>query len=197
MLCDTPSVLYALARIGDPTDPALRKSARHLAGLAFDRGWPCAVSPGLGRFRGPGRKTDPCPYATLISLKALSQFPEWRDEDVCLTACRALLGLWEDRRQRRPYMFAMGTDFAKLKAPLVWYDMARVVDALSRFPSMRSDNRFLEMVNLVAGKADEEGRFRADSIWRAWSDWEFGQKTRPSFWLTLSLHRALQRIEIQ
>ncbi len=31
--------------------------------------------PALGKFRGPGRKDDPCPVANLYALKALSLFP--------------------------------------------------------------------------------------------------------------------------
>jgi hypothetical protein len=31
-------------------------------------------------------------------------------------------------------MFAMGSDFAKLRAPLVWYDILHVTETLTRFP---------------------------------------------------------------
>lgn len=72
-LCDAPLVLYALLKFGLKEDPRVKAAVKHLAGLGTDYGWPCAVSPQLGKFRGPGRKSDPCPYATLISLKALAQ----------------------------------------------------------------------------------------------------------------------------
>jgi hypothetical protein len=194
MLCDAPSVLYGLIKSGANPDQAIRSAARHLAGLGFEDGWQCTVSPELGNFRGPGRKTDPCPYATLITLKALSQLPEWKDSLVCLRGAEALLKLWEQRKERRPYLFAMGTDFAKLKAPSLWYDILHALYVLTAFPGLHKDKRLLEMVEIVQAKSDTQGRFTSESIWKAWSDWEFGQKKNPSQFITLQVHRVLKRL---
>lgn len=194
MLCDSPSVLYSLAKLGIKDDAVIQSAARHLAGLSGDNGWPCTVSSNLGKFRGPGRKTDPCPYATLISLKALSQIPGWRDNEVCVRGVESLLQLWEQRKERRPYLFAMGTDFAKLKAPMVWYDILHVLEVLTQSRRFRKDKRLLEMVDILKTKAAPEGRFTAESVWKAWSNWEFGQKKSPSFWLTFQAHRILNRM---
>jgi hypothetical protein len=49
------------------------------------------------------------------------------------------------------------------------------------------------MLDLVASKADVEGRFTSESVWQAWSAWEFGQKKTASRWLTLLAHRILSR----
>jgi len=192
-LCDTPSVLYSLAKLGLRQDERVHKAAQHLADLGTDIGWPCAVSPEMGKFRGPGRKNDPCPYATLISLKALAQFPEWRDSQVCRTGAESLLNLWDQRKTRKAYLFAMGTDFAKLKAPLVWYDILHVAEVLTQFTWLKGDKRLLEMLAIIEAKADSEGCFTPESIWKAWSQWEFGQKKAPSFWITFLAHRILKR----
>jgi len=193
MLCDAPSILYSLIKLGIRENPIVQSAVRHLASLNFDDGWPCVVAPELGKFRGPGRKTDPCPYATLITLKALAQIPEWRDNKVCSRGADSLLQLWEKRKERRPYLFAMGTDFAKPKAPMVWYDILHVVEVLTQFPLLRKDRRLLEMVDILKSKSDHDGRFTAESVWKAWADWEFGQKKDPSFWLTLQAHGILKR----
>lgn len=193
MLCDAPLVLSALVAFSLEDDSRVQRAARHLAGLIRENGWPCAVTPELGKFRGPGRKTDPCPYATLLALRALSDMPEWRDSEVCRVGAETLLGLWEQRRERRPYLFAMGTDFAKLKAPLIWYDMLHIADVLTRFSWLRQDGRLLEMLDIVRAKADGQGRFTAESVWNAWRGWEFGQKRVPSRWITLLAQRALRR----
>jgi hypothetical protein len=194
MLCDSPSILYSIVKLGMREEFILQAAAQHLAGLSGDNGWPCIVSPNLGKFRGPGRKTDPCPYATLISLKALSQIPEWRGSEVCLRGAESLLQLWEQRKERRPYLFAMGTDFTKMKEPLIWYDILHVLEVLSQFLPLRKDKRLLEMVDIMEAKADAEGRFTAGSVWKAWSEWEFGQKRNPSFLITLQVYRILKRI---
>jgi len=187
-LCDAPLLVYALARFGLAGDSKVRAAAAHLASLVRDSGWPCSGD--LGKFRGPGRKEDPCPFANLAMLKALSMMPEWRDSVAVKVGVEAQLRLWEVRRDRHPYMFYMGTDFCKLKAPLVWYDILHVLDVLSRFPWVRHDPRLLEMAAIVAGKADAEGRFTPESVWQAWGDWEFGQKKRPSEWVTFLVRRA-------
>jgi hypothetical protein len=194
MLCDSPSILYSLVKLGIRDDSVIQSAARHLASLAADTGWPCTVSSNLGKFRGPGRKTDPCPYATLISLKALSQIPEWSDSEVCLRGAESLLQLWEQRKQRRPYLFAMGTDFAKLKAPMIWYDILHVLEVLTQFRHLRKDKRLLELVDILKAKSDPEGMFTAESIWKAWSNWEFGQKKILSFWLTLQAQKISKRM---
>lgn len=195
MLCDAPLIVYALARFGLGDDPRLNAAAEHLAGLVRENGWPCAVSPDIGKFRGPGRKSDPCPYATLVALKALAQLSKHHDSDACRIGAEALLALWTQRKERRPYLFAMGTHFARLKAPLIWYDILHVTDVLSQFPWLRDDPRLREMADIVRAKADAQGRFTPESVWKAWGDWEFGQKREPSRWLTLIAQRMLRRMD--
>ena len=93
-----------------------------------------------------------------------------------------------------PPWVGMGTDFAKLKAPLIWYDLLHVLEVLSKFPTLRKDKRLVEMVDVMKAKSDVEGRFTAESVWKAWSEWEFGQKKSPSFLITLQVYRILKRI---
>ena len=193
-LCDAPSVLYALLKFGLKEDQRVKAAVNHLVGSGSKDGWQCVVSPQLGKFRGPGRKSDPCPYATLISLKALAQVPEYRDSAVCRSGTEALLSLWAQRKERRAYLFGMGKDFAKLKAPLIWYDILHVLEVLTQFAWLQGDPRLQEMVHILATKADEQGRFTAESVWKAWSDWDFGQKKEPSPYITQLAQRILQRV---
>jgi hypothetical protein len=194
-LCDAPLVVYALVKFGLGEEPAVKKAVEYLAGLGRSNGWPCAVSKELGKFRGPGRKEDPCPFANLAMLKALAEIPEWRDSSACRIGTDTLLGLWDESVTRHPYMFFMGTDFRKLKVPFVWYDLVHVLEVLSCFPWLRDDARLLDMLAVLKGKMDQLGRFSLESVWTAWKDWEFGQKKEPSRWLTLSAWRIIARIE--
>jgi hypothetical protein len=189
-LCDAPLLAYALIKLGLGGHPAVRAAVEYLEGLVRDNGWPCAVSKELGGFRGPGRKEDSCPYATLAMLKALSQSPEGRGSPASRVGVESLLALWRESAKRHPYIFYMGTDFRKLKAPLIWYDILHVVDVLTRFPWLRNDPCLQEMVEVVRAKADAQGRFTAESVWTAWKNWEFGQKREPSRWVTLLARRA-------
>lgn len=197
MLCDAPSVLYSLAKLGLKENPGVQSAAKHLVSLSCGSGWLCVVSPEYGKFKGPGRKTDPCPYGTLVSLMALAQFPEWQSSKACLDGTETLLQLWEQRKERRPYLFAMGTDFAKFKMPLIWYDILHVLEVLTQFSRLQDDKRLLEMIDIIETKSDEEGRFTAESVWKPWSGWEFGQKKEPSFLVTLEVYRILKRMSIK
>jgi len=75
-LCDAPLIVYALVKFGLADNSAVEAAIEYLVGLVRDNGWPCAVSKELGKFRGPGRKDDPCPFATLAMLKAISEIEE-------------------------------------------------------------------------------------------------------------------------
>lgn len=194
-LCDAPLVVYALVKFGLGSEPAVKTAIDYLAGLLRDNGWPCAVSKELGNFRGPGRKDDPCPFANLAMLKALAELGEWRDSQTCQVGADLLLTLWEESRTRHPFQFYMGTDFRKLKVPLVWYDLLHVLEVLSRFPWLGQDARLRDMLAILKSKADQQGRFTLESTWTAWKDWEFGQKKEPSRWLTLSAWRIIRRVE--
>lgn len=194
-LCDAPLIVYALLKFGLESEPAVQTAVGYLTELIRDNGWPCAVSQELGKFRGPGRKEDPCPFANLAMLKALSEVATLRDGPACQTGAETLLALWRESATRHPYMFYMGNDFRKLKVPFVWYDLVHVLDVLSRFTWLREDARLRDMLGALKSKADHEGRFTPGSVWTAWKEWEFGQKKAPSRWLTLTAWRIINRIE--
>ncbi len=192
-LCDAPIIVSALIQMGLSDDKHIQTATKHLDGLVRDNGWPCAVSPELGKFRGPGRKDDPCPFATLAMLKVVSRVPELQDGKSAKVGVETLLTLWDESKERHPYMFFMGTDFRKLKAPMFWYDILHVLDILSQFAWARKDKRFKEMLNTVEAKADGDGRYTPESIWTVWKDWDFGQKKTTSRGLTFFIQRIIER----
>jgi hypothetical protein len=194
-LCDAPLIVYALVKFGMEEAPEVQRAILHLTGLLRDNGWPCAVSEELSPFRGPGRKDDPCPFANLAMLKALSATAQLHDSQASRVGAETILSLWQESWERHPYIFYMGTDFRKLKVPFVWYDLIHVLDVLSRFRWLRGDARLLDMLSVLQAKADPGGRYTLESTWTAWKDWEFGQKREPSRWLTLMAWRILKRME--
>ena len=196
-LCDAPLLVYALLKFGLGDRPTVQSALQHLVGLLRVNGWPCAVSKELGSFRGPGRKEDPCPFANLAMLKALSVVQGDAYQEASRIGAETLLELWSESRERHPYIFYMGTDFRKLKVPFVWYDLLHVLDVLSRFPWLRNDDRLLDMLAVLESKADDHGRFSLESVWTAWKDWEFGQKKQPSRWLTLLAWRIIRQAKNQ
>lgn len=192
-LCDAPVIVSSLIQLGMYAAPRVQTAIEYMNGLIRENGWPCAVSPELGKFRGPGRKDDPCPYATLVMLKVLAHMPDLQDSTSVKIGTETLLSLWDESQEQHPYMFFMGTDFRKLKAPLFWYDILHVLDVLSHFEWTWKDKRFQQMLKSVESKANPDGQFVAESVWTAWKDWDFSQKKIPSKGLTFFVARILKR----
>jgi hypothetical protein len=194
MLCDSPTVLYSVLKLGcndKRTDSALQ----YLTNLIRDNGWPCAAIARFGKFKGPGKRTDPCPYANLISLKILAGHEKWNNSDISKIGAETLLTLWTERKEIKPFLFGMGTDFKKLKVPFIWYDILHVTEVLSQFSWLRNDERLLEMIEIIKDKADENGLYKAESVWRAYKEWDFGHKREPSPWITYQVYNIMSRFE--
>jgi hypothetical protein len=184
MACDTPLILYSLLKMG----ATAHKGIIHTTSLINDNGVLCTGA--LPTFRGPGRKGDPCPYATLLVTRALVQIP-----GIKLTPLTdMLLWHWEHQKERKIYLFGIGTTFKKLKYPFIWYDILHVADVLSQINYLKNDERLKEIIDIIISKQDAAGRFTPESVWMAFKQWEFGQKKTPSPWLTFLVARILKRI---
>lgn len=194
-LCDAPLLLLALLKASSDYQQHIRPGVKHLLSLYTEQGFPCSVSEEHGTFRGPGRKDDCCPFATLIMIKLLSEIDEYRNSDIARGGADVILSLWANSLERHPYMFYMGTDFRKLKAPAMWYDIVSASDCLSKFDFVKSDPRFCEMIDLIKEKRDADGMFVSESVYRKFKGWDFGQKKAPSPYLTYLCERIFRRID--
>jgi len=194
ILCDAPTLLYSLLKMGFAGDPRVQRAVDHLLGTVDENGWRCVVSPDLGKFRGPGRKDDPCPIVNVYALKALAQVPDLLDSPAARTGAEMLLRHWECQGERKLYLFGIGTDYRKLKYPFVWYNILHVADVLSQFPFVHDDARFRQMLDEIVVQSSAEGRFTAGSMYRYWKAWSFADKKQPSPWLTFLCCRILKRV---
>jgi len=191
--CDAPVLLYCVAKMRKNGLEIARKGTEYLMSLHRENGWPCAVSPLLKDWHGPGKKSDPCPYVTLIMLKLLSLYPEYQNSLPVQEGIESLLHLWDNSWTLHPYIFYMGTDFRKLKLPFVWYDILHVADVLSRYESVFSDPRFTSLLQVIESKRTPEGTIIPEAIWKPWDQWDFGQKKQPSMSLRFFVDRILYR----
>jgi len=193
--CDAPLLLRALCEAKVDYHSLIKPGVDYLISLNRPNGFLCACSNELGKWRGPGRKEDPCPYATLIFLKLLLATPDYAKNDLVLQSALNLLDLWETNRISHPYMFYMGTDFRKLKAPALWYDIVSVCDALSLVEGIKNDARLSEILDIIRSKQDKDGMFTPESVYLKLADWDFGQKKIPSPYLTYLIRRIFQRMK--
>lgn len=191
MACDAPTVLYALLALGAGGEECLQQAVNHLLWLSTVDGWKCAAAPEVGRFRGPGRKADPCPIATVYALKVLGLLPDLHNCPAAHAGVEMLLRHWSGGRSQKYYLFGVGSNYRKLKYPFVWYDLLHIADVLHRFPFVHDDPRFQQMVAALAAQADGEGRYTASSMYQSWKGWSFADKKSPSPWLTFLAWRIL------
>ena len=190
-LCDAPTVLYGLIKVGYQ-DNTIDKAVKNLVILVKENGWDCNVSKELGTWRGPGKKNDPCPYATLIMIKLLLQYKGEYTKEIAI-GCNSLNMLWKNSLNNHPYIFYMGTDFRKLKLPFIWYDILHVVDVLSQAPRIELNPSLKDMIQIIRNKTDHGNVCRPESIYRYWKDWDFGQKKIHSEWMEFCIRRIFHR----
>ncbi len=193
MLCDAPLPVYALAEFGYHNNDQVIRARDYILGLSRDNGWPCAASQIYSKkFKGPGRREDPCPYANLVVLRMISAFPELIESEYAITAIDTLEYLWSVRKEKKPFLFGMGTDFKKLKAPFIWYDILHVLEVLSKFPQARNTRVYSDLIGILKERKNDDGQYYAKSVYRAWKDFDFGQKKVPSEFITQKVRSFLQ-----
>ncbi|MBN1262593.1 MAG: hypothetical protein JXB35_18065, partial [Anaerolineae bacterium] len=194
ILCDSPTLLYALLAMGVGDDPHVQQAVAYLVSLVDEHGWRCKGAPELGKFKGPGRRTDPCPIVNVYALKVLTQVPEQRESDAAQAGVTMLLSHWAHEWDRKLFIFGVGSRYRALKYPFVWYDILHVAEVLSHFPAACNDSRFHDMLNAITIQADAKGQYTATSMYRAWKDWSFASKKAPSPWLTFLVERIMKRV---
>lgn len=207
LLCDTHAITDVLLRYGRGTDPrvtrALRTTTDDLADTTQGRSWPCRPDE-VSRFRGPGRKNDVCPQASLEALRAWSWVPPDERPPEIHAAARVALRVWRTRADEQPYMFGHGYRFKIVKWPTTWYDVHGVLDTLGRYPALwrgpaadPADRRSLAelMACLIAYNLAADGTVTPQSCYRGFEDYSFGQKKVPSPFATARLHQVLRRLD--
>jgi hypothetical protein len=192
--CFTGMLVEALAKSGYIGDPRLERAYAWMTGRRrLDGGFWCKAT---GLPGGPREAEPSCALAALAVLGALVQHPAYRESAASEQASAFLLGCWE-KRGRIKYAghdSQVGRSWDALKYPFTDYKILKYLDVMSLCPPARRDARLLEVAALLAGKADGDGRFRPESVHRAWSDFDFGRKDSPSRWITLLAHRILKRL---
>ena len=193
--CDAPLTTYIAIKLNEGKIEAQHKTAiQNIASLKEANGWRCKGGALVGRFRGPGRKDDECPIAMLQVLKMLSVTPQDEYTEEKQLAISALWKLWSERKKRKAYLFGMGTDFCKLKYPMIWYDLLHVVSVLSRYPEAVGKMEFGQMLGIIRDTVKENG-YKPQSIYTAWKAYDFGQKKADSVFIKAEVEAIEERVK--
>lgn len=183
--CMSAILLSSLARMGYRDDPRVTKYIRAaLSSQMPGGGWDC-----YGESIGV---LESCPMDDMNCLMLLGQYEQHRNNPALHGALDQLLEHWEDGEHL--YGFGVGARFRSLQYPAVKYGILRVLDVLSLFPYAIESHSFRNMLDFVRGKAIG-GKYTAEAIEPAYSDFDFGQKAEPTRWLTFLVNRVEKRAE--
>jgi hypothetical protein len=191
--CHTAILLEPLAKMGFSDDARLKKAYQWLVSRQRqDGGWWCKDTAQIGR---PREKEPSCAFATTFVLGAMSRNPLLKKNKVAKRGVEFLLQCWENKGKIKyaGHDSQIGTGWEKLKYPFTDYRILKCLDTLSRFKFTKNDPRFKDMIQTLALKQDLNGRFAPESIHLVWSDFDFGQKVKPSRWITFLALRILKR----
>ncbi|MFZ1038968.1 MAG: prenyltransferase/squalene oxidase repeat-containing protein [Candidatus Bathyarchaeia archaeon] len=192
--CHSAIIIESLAKMGFLGDPRLRKAYEWLVGRQrLDGGFWCKDT---GQIGGPREKEPCCALASTFVLGALAQNPELRDSKTARKGVDFLFECWRNRGKMKyaGHDSQIGTDWEKLKYQFTDYKILKFLDVLSQFDFARKRLQESEMGDLLLSKRDNTGRFTPESIIKVWSGFDFGQKDKPSRWITLLALRIVKRI---
>ena len=193
MSCDHPLMIYVAIKLNNGKIEAIHKKAiEKVLSLSEEQKWKCKGDPKLGGFKGPGRKDDECPITTLNILKMLSLTKADSYKPEKLQALEIIKKLWNAKKTRRPYLFAMGTDFKKLKYPLIWYDILNMISVLSRYPEAIETDEYQEMLGVILETIEKNG-YCPQSVYQFWKEWDFGQKKNESVYIRKTIEEMIKR----
>jgi hypothetical protein len=192
--CHSAIIIESLARLGLLEDSRLQIAYDWLVKRQrLDGGFWCKNT---GQVCGPREKEPSCAMATMFVLGAIAQNPKLKNSEIAKKGVNFLFNCWKNREKMRyaGHDSQIGTDWDKLKYPFTDYKILKFLDVLSRFEHAKQRLQESEMVKLLLSKQDEMGRFTPESIHKVWSDFDFGQKEKPSRWITFLALRIVKRI---
>jgi len=193
--CFTGILVESLAGLGYRDDPRLVKAYNWLADRQrLDGGFWCK---GRGLPGGPREKEPSCAMATLFVMGAVTRNPKLSESAIGRRGINFLLDCWKnrDRIKYAGHDSQIGRGWEKPKYPFTDYRILKYLDVLSRFKSIKNKPGIPEMLNILTSRQDEKGRYFAESIHKAWSDFDFGQKKLPSRWITFLTYRIIKRLK--
>jgi hypothetical protein len=180
--CMSAILISSLAMMGYRDDPRIGKYIQDiLTSQMSNGGWDC-YGDDFGR--------ESCPMDNLNILRLLGQYQQYRDNPRLNGAIDLLLAHWEERTHL--YGFGIGRRFKSLQYPAVKYGILRVLDVLALLPYARDSRPFQSMLDFVHSKA-VNGKYTAEATEGAYADFDFGQTTEPSRWLTFLINRVDRR----
>jgi len=190
--CLSAILLSSVTKMGYRDDSRLNKYLQVVSGLQRpDGGWHCDECYSTGY---EGESINACPMSNLNVLMLFGQYEKYREDPRFDGGIDLLLKHWERREEKwRLDGFGIGRRFMSLQYPVATYGILRVLDALSLFPYAIKTKGFQTMLDFVYRKSSD-GKYFAESIAKPYTDFDFGQTSEPSRWITFLINRIEKRV---
>jgi hypothetical protein len=181
-----------LLGFGEENDKRTQDGISHLLSIQrLDGGW----LHGLNTLPGGARENaESCPHATLHVLWMVSMNEGLRNSKAAARALDCVLRHWVTRVPDKAHGFGIGSRFSNLKYPLAGYHSLAYASILARFPAACKDKRLREVALAILAKKGDDGRFKAESVFQHFSEFEFSRKNQPSKWITLHSLWTIKRV---
>ncbi len=182
--CMSAILISSLAKMGYKDDPRVAKYIRAaLSEQMPGGGWDC-YGESIGML-------ESCPMDNMNILMLLGQYEPHVNNSGLNGAIDCLLEHWEQGIHL--YGFGVGKRFRGLLYPAVKYGILRVLDTLSLFPYAIERSAFRNMLDFVHKKT-VDGKYYAEATESVYGNFDFGQITEPSRWLTFLVGRIEKRV---
>lgn len=132
-----------------------------------------------------------CPMAGIMALDVFSQVPELKESQYAKNAFEPIL--FHRDYGKTLYYFGRSKKFFTMKYPFVWYNALYLADVLTRFEFLKGHDLVRDLIRWIEDSQDETGRFKANSVFLPYKDWDFGNKKEPSPWITYLCCRILKQ----
>jgi hypothetical protein len=188
--CDNPLILYILLSMGDH-DEQTAKQVEHLK-LQWETpvGWFCHLPFVESQFK---REKIGCPMAAIMALEVFSLDEKTKESKYARNAFQAVAHHFN--LGKSIYFFGRGKKFFTFKYPFIWYNSLYMADVLTRFEFTKKHDAVIQLMDWIKKGCDDEGRYKPNSIFLEYRDWDFGNKKEPSPWITFLCYRIQKQYD--
>ncbi|MEN6411302.1 MAG: hypothetical protein ABFC84_00900 [Veillonellales bacterium] len=186
--CNSPAITYSLIKLGYMSEEVTRAVNALCEKWDTPLGWFCHFFFVEGQYK---KLHAGCPMAGIMALDVFSLIPELKESIFARNAFEPIL--FHRNYGKTIYYFGRSKKFWTMKFPFVWYNALYLADVLTRFNFLKGNDLVEDLIKWIESCQDEQGRFKATSVFMPYKEWDFSNKKVPSPWITYLCCNILKR----
>lgn len=186
--CNSPVITNALQKLKYREESVILAEETLRDRWDTPQGWFCHFFFVDGQYK---KLQASCPMAGVMALEVFSEIPELKESRYAQNAFEPIL--FHRNYGQTLYYFGRSRKFWTMKYPYVWYNALYLADVLTRFDFLKGNDLVKDLIDWVLACQDENGRFKATSVYLTYKEWDFGNKKEPSPWITYLCCKLLKQ----